>query len=132
MARLRARAHLMRKGSVARIEELREVAGRLPAQSKAKVSRELQARFKELKIEERIERLDKLVATNEKAVRELTRQAQAYLAAHDHQKLTKVLEDAQKTQQRCTKVFKLIERTERNLLATAKAAAQRAREVSHA
>lgn len=132
MARLRARAHLMRRGHIARIEELRDVVGKLPAKSKAKVSRELRVRFEELKIGQRIERLDKLVVTNEKAVRELTRQAQSYLAAHNHQKLTAVLADAQKTQQRCTKLFSLIERTEKKLLATANTAAQQAREVSHA
>ena len=132
MSRLRARAHFMCKGHIARIEELQETVGKLPSKTKAKVSRELQARYKELKIDQRVERLDKLVASNEGTVRDLTRQAQAYVAAHEHQKLTEVLEAAQKIQQRCTRLFKLIEHTERKLILTAKRAARRSREVSRA
>ena len=132
MSQLRARAHFMCKGHIARIEELQETVSKLSSKAKAKVSRELQTRYKELKIDQRVERLDKLVASNERTVRDLTRQAQAYVAAHEHQKLTEVLEAAQKIQQRCTRLFKLIEHTERRLILTAKRAARRSREVSRA
>ena len=132
MSRLRARAHFVRKGHVARIEELRNTMSKLPAKAKVKVSRELSTRYKELKIDERVERLDRLVASTERTVRDLTSQAQACVAGHDHRKLTDVLEAAEKTQQRTTRLVKLIERTERKLLAAAKTAAHQGNEVSHA
>ena len=132
MSRLPARAHFLQKGHVARIKELQDSVGKLPARTKVKVSRELQTRCRELKIDQRVERLDRLVASNERTVRDLTRQAQTCLAAQEHEKLAEVLEAAQKVQQRCTKLFKLIERTERKLIIAAKTAARRSREVSHA
>jgi hypothetical protein len=132
MAKLRARAYLIRKGHIARVEELRGALGKLSAKAKANVSRELQSRYKELRIDERVERLDRLVVSRERSVRDLTRQAQVYLANHDYQKLTEVLEVAQKTQQRCTRLFKLIERTEAKLLAAAKGAGRQAKQVSGA
>jgi hypothetical protein len=132
MAKLRARAHFARKGHIARITELQDSIGKLPPQTKHKVARELSTRYKELKIDQRIERLDKTVVAHELRVRNLTRQAQTYLANHDHQKLTEVLKAAQKIQKRCTRLFKLIENTEAKLLATAKHAARQAHRVSHA
>ena len=75
MARLRAKAHFMRKGHIARIEELRGTIDKLPAHAKAKIAKEFTSRYKELKIDERIERLDRLVASNERTVRDLTQQA---------------------------------------------------------
>lgn len=131
MARLRAKAHFARKGHIARIEELREGTGKLPAAAKGKVAKELSARYKELKIDERIERLDRLVASNERAVRELTRQAQTHLAKHEHQKLVDILKTAEKMQHRCTHLIDLIERTEKKLLSVAENAAKKAREVNH-
>jgi hypothetical protein len=132
MARLRARAHFARKGHIARITELQGTLGKLPPQAKRKVARELSTRYKELKIDQRIERLDKTVTAHELRVRNLTRQAQAYLANHDYQKLNEVLEAAQKIQKRCTRLFKLIENTEAKLLATAKHATRQSQKVSHA
>jgi hypothetical protein len=132
MARLRTRAHLARKGHIARIDELQSMIGELPAKSKAKVSRELRVRYHELKIDERIERLDRLVASNERSVRDLTQQAQAHLASHDYQKLVDILKAAENTQKRCTRLINLIERTEKKLLTVAEDAAKKAREVDHA
>jgi hypothetical protein len=132
MARLRARAFQIKRGHVARIEVLRDHTKDLPTKAKIRISRELQSRFKVLKLDERIERLDKLVTQNERVVRELTRQAQAHLAASEFQKLNEVVATAEKTQQRCSKVFDLIERTEKKLLATAMQAAKQANEVSRA
>ena len=132
MARLRAKAHYARKGHVARIEDLRDVIGKLPPQGKAKVGKELAARFKELKIDVRIERLDRLVTSTERRVRDLTQEAQALLAKHDHQKLVEVLKAAEKTQHHCSKLISLIERTEKKLLDAAAAAAQQTAKVKDA
>ena len=45
MARLRAKAHLIRRGHVARIAELKRSAGKLSAEAKRKLARELTARY---------------------------------------------------------------------------------------
>ena len=124
MARLRAKAHLMRKGHIARIEGLRKEFGKLPPQAKAKVAKELAARYKELKIDARIERLDKAVAENERRIRQLTRRAQAHVQAHEHQDLVHVLDAASKLQAHNAKLLKIIERTEAKLSRIAKTLAK--------
>jgi hypothetical protein len=91
MARLRTRAFQIKRGHVARIDVLRDHTKDLPTKAKIRISRELQSRFKALKLDERIERLQKLVSENEHVVRDLTRQAQAHLAANEFQKLSEVL-----------------------------------------
>ncbi len=115
MARLRTKAHLMRKGHIARIENLRKEFGHLPPQAKGKVAKEIVARYKELKIDVRIERLDKAVAENERRIRQLTRRAQAHVQAHEHQELLQVLDAASKLQAHNAKLLTLIERTENKL-----------------
>jgi hypothetical protein len=132
MARLRAKAHLARKGHVARIQELEAVVGKLPARNKARVARELSARYKELKIDQRIEHLDRLVAEHERTIRDLTRRAQAHLANHEYQKLTEILAAAETRQRSCARLINVIERTEKKLLGLAKGAAQQADKVSRA
>ena len=132
MASLRAKAHFARKGHVARIEDLSSVISKLPPQGKAKVGKELAARFKELKFDERIERLDRLVASTERRVRDLTQEAQSLLAKHDYQKLVDVLKVAEKTQQHCSKLISLIGRTEKKLLDAAATAAQQTAKVKGA
>ncbi len=115
MARLRAKAHLVRKGHVSRIEELRSNAKKMPPEAKRKMARELAARFRELKIDVRIERLDKAVAANERRIRQLTRDAQANLQRHDYRKVVDILEAASKLQEHNAKLLKAIERTEAKL-----------------
>jgi hypothetical protein len=115
MARLRTKARLMRKGHIARIKELRKEFGHLPPQAKGKVAKEIVARYKELRIDVRIERLDKAVAENERCIRQLTRRAQAHVQAHEHQELLQVLDAASKLQTHNAKLITLIERTEDRL-----------------
>ncbi len=116
MARLRARAHFMRSGHIARFEELQDNVSRLQPKARRRAGRELRARYTELKIDGRIERLDKTVAAYEKRIRDLTQQAEEYLAAHEYQKLAGVLEDATKLQKHNSKILRIIERTEAHLL----------------
>lgn len=82
MARLREKAHLVRKGHIARIEDIQGHISSLPPIAKRNAARELAARYKELKLDQRLERLDKAVAENERRIRELARQAQAYVIRH--------------------------------------------------
>lgn len=132
MARLRAKAHLLRKGHISRIQELEATFSKLPGKAKARVAKEIGARLQELKMDERIERLDRLVASTEQRVRGLTKEAQFELENHNYQKLVELLKAAEKTQNHCSRLIKLIERTEKRLLSAAQTAASQTSEASDA
>jgi hypothetical protein len=88
MAQLRAKAHQIRNGHVARLEETRQVFDKLPTSAKKKASAELAARYNQMiGIGTRLERLDKAVAENEKRIRELTEKAKEYTMKYDYQQL---------------------------------------------
>ena len=85
---------------------------------------------KQLAVDTRLERLDEAVAETERRIVELTRQAQDYLAAHDYRKLHDVLQSAQKIQKHNSRLFKLIEGTEKQLATLALRIAKEQRGVS--
>ena len=131
MAKLRAKAHRIRNGHIARLEETRYVFSKLPISAKKKASADLAARYNQLiGVDTRLERLEKAVAGNELQIRELTAQAQKYTANYDYQKLTDTLKAAEKLQHHNSKLFKIIDRTERNLTAIAKKIAKETKEVN--
>ena len=132
MAQLREKAHLVRKGHVARIEKIQPLLNKMPPGAQKKASAELAARYGELKLDLRLERLDKAVASYEKRIRDLTRLAESHLASRDYRKLHDVLEEAEKLQAHNVKLFKIIERTEKKLLQAAEIAAKSASGVSGA
>ena len=130
MAQLRARAHHIRKGHIARLEETKQAFAKLPTSAKKKAAAELAARYNQMVgVDARLERLDKAVAENEKRIRELTARAQEYTAKHDHQQLYHTLKAAEKLQHHNSKLFKIIQRTEHKLSAIAKAVAKEVKEV---
>jgi len=121
MAQLRAKAHRIRHGHIARLEETRHVFARLPVSAKKKAAAELATRYNQMiGIETRLERLDKAVAENERRIRLLTDDAQRYTANHNHQKLVDCLKHAQKLQHHNSKLFKIIDRTENKLTTIAR------------
>jgi len=124
MARLRERAHRLKSGHVARIEELRHDLPKLSTPEKRRISTELAARYQELKLDVRLERLDKACAENERRIKEMTRHARESLERGDHRKLVDLLEAASKLQAHNEKLFKTIDRTEKKLILLAKQAAQ--------
>ena len=126
LARLRARAHRVREGHVARIEELRHVMGKLPTEARKRASQELARRYRELKLDTRLERLDGAVAENERRIKDLTRQSQQALAQYDYRRLTELLESAEKLQSHNTKLFGAIDRTEEKLAKIIRQLAQNA------
>jgi len=131
MAQLRAKAHQVRNGHIARLEETRGVFSKLPISEKKKASAELAARYNQLiGIDTRLERLDKAVAENERRIRELTGQAQQYTASYDYQKLTDCMKTAEKLQGHNSKLFKLIKRMENKLTAITKKVAQETKQVN--
>ncbi|MFC1806124.1 hypothetical protein ACFL09_04000 [Planctomycetota bacterium] len=124
LAQLRAKAYRMRQGHVARLDEVRELVGTLPAEAKKKLSAQLRDVYRELGLDTRMGRLDRAAAQIEKRVRELTRAAQQAAAAYDFRKLSDLLKAAEKLQRQNTNLFKIIERTEKRLLAAARKAAK--------
>jgi predicted nucleic acid-binding Zn-ribbon protein len=130
MARLRAKAHGIRNGHIARLEETRQVIAKLPTSAKKKASAELAAGYSQaVGMDIRLERLDKAVAENERRIRELNRQAQAYAAKYDYRKLSDVLKAAERLQRHNTHLIKIIERTESKLSAVAKKVAEEVKQV---
>lgn len=121
MAQLRAKAHRIRNGHIARLEETRRVFANLPTSAKKKASVELAARYRQIiGIDTRLERLDRSVAENERRIIELTQKARQYAAHYDHRQLTDCLKAAEKLQHHNSRLFKIIERTEAKLSAIAK------------
>lgn len=128
MARLRAKAHQVRNGHIARIEETRHVFAKLPTSAKKKAAAELAAGYNQIiGIDTRLERLDEAIAENEKRIRELTQKAQDRATGYDHRGLTDCLKHAEKLQKHNSHLFKTIERTEAKLTALAKQVAAQAR-----
>ena len=131
MAQLRAKAHQIRNGHIARLEETQYVFSKLPVSARKKASAELAAQYNQLiGIDTRLERLDKAVAENERRIRELTAQAQQYTARYDYRKLTDALKAAEKLQRHNSKLFKIIGHTEDKLTAIARKIAQGTRKVN--
>lgn len=124
LAALRARAHLTRKGHLSRIDELRHVIGKLPRDVRKKAERELAARYDELHIDKRLERLDAAVAENERRIRNLTHEAEIAVVHNDYRKLADLLDAAQKLQAHNARLFKLIDHGERKLIEAAQRVAK--------
>lgn len=121
MAQLRAKAHQIRNGHIARLEETRHAFAKLPASAKKKAAAELAARYNQMVgTDTRLERLDKAVAENEKRIRELTAKAQEYTAKYDHRRLVETLKAAEKLQHHNSRLFNTIKQTEGKLSAIAK------------
>ena len=126
LAGLREKVVRMRKGHVARIEEIRELARQLPVGAKRALSQQMQEQYRELGLELRLERLDQAVAANEKRIRELTSEAEQATVRYDYQRLHDLLKAAEKLQKHNTSLFGIIDRTEKRLIAAAREAAQKA------
>ena len=124
LAALRARAHVVRKGHLDRIDELRHVVGKLPRDVRKKAEEELAARYDELHMDKRLERLDAAVAENERHIRDLTREAETAVTHNDYKKLAALLDAARKLQAHNGRLFALIERGEHKLIEAAQRVAK--------
>lgn len=130
MAQLRTKAHQIRNGYIARLDETRQVFAKLPTSAKKKASTELAAGYNQIVgIDTRIEKLDKAVAENERRIRDMTRQAQAHATKHDHQKLYETIKAAEKLQHHNSRLFRIVERTENKLSAIAKKVANEVKQI---
>ena len=131
MARLRAKAHGIRNGHVARLEETCGLFAKLPNSVKKKAAAELAARYNQIiGMDVRLERLDKAAARNEKTIADLNRMAQTYTVKHDYRKLCDCLKTATRLQRQNSQLFKTIQHTENKLSAMAKAVARQVKQVN--
>ena len=103
------------KGHLTRIDELKQLVRKLPDPARKRALKELDARYEELKIDKRLERLDAAVAENERRIRSLTLEAQQALAHYDYRKLVELMETAEKLQTHNNELFRAIDRTEQKL-----------------
>jgi hypothetical protein len=130
MAQLRAKAHRIRNGHIARLKETRHLVATLPTSAKKKVSTELADRYKHIiGIDTRLQRLDRAVAENERRIYQLTREAQKYTAQSNSQKLHDAIKTAEKLQRHNSRLFKIIVRTEGKLTRAAMRVVDKTREV---
>jgi hypothetical protein len=130
MAELRAKAHRIRNGHIARLDETRHVFAKLPVSAKKKASAELAAGYQQtIGIDTRLERLDRAVAENERRIVELTRRAEQCAARYDHRQLADCLKAAEKLQRHNSRLLKLIAHTENKLSAVTEKVVKEAKEV---
>jgi hypothetical protein len=131
MAQLRAKAHRIRNGHVARLKETKDVFSKLPTSVKKKAAAELTDRYNQvIGIDTRLIRLDKAVAENERRIYQLTQEAQKYTARSDPNKLRDAIKAAEKLQRHNSKLFKIIVRTENKLARVAMQVADKTRELN--
>jgi len=120
MANLRKKAHQIRNGHVARLDETKDLTRKLPLPVKKRLSKDIVNRYnKIIDVDKRIERLDAMAAKNEKRIKDLTQQAEQYALNYNYKGLTDIIEQAEKLQAHNTEIFKTIDRTERKLSAIA-------------
>jgi hypothetical protein len=129
VAGLRANAHLMRAGHSMRIRELQKHFSKLSPAAQRKLGHELRARYEELRLDQRIERLDIAVAKVERRVRSLTIEAEECMRSHNYRQVPDLLERAAELQDHNVRLIAIIERSERRLLQVAKDAAHEMNEV---
>jgi hypothetical protein len=133
MAQLRRKAHQVRNGHVARLEETRHVLDKLPVGARKRAAAQVTAGYARLAgIDERLERLDRAVATNEAKIRQITAAAVQAARKYDHRRLADLLKAAEKLQKHNAHLFRLIGSAEAGLSAVAKEVAQKTREADHA
>jgi hypothetical protein len=133
LAQLRAKAHQIRKGHVARLEETKQVFADLPASARKEASAQLAAKYNQVVgIDTRLERLDRAVAETERRIRQLTAQAQEYAAGHNFPKLCDALKAATRLQRHNSTLFRIIDRTEHKLSSVAAGIAKEVKQVGNA
>jgi endonuclease III len=129
MAQLRAKAHRIRNGHIARLDETRNVFAKLSGSVKKKAAAELAAGYQQIiGVDTRLERLDRAVAENERRIIELTKRAEQYAARYDYRQMADCSQAAEKLQHHNSRLLKLIERSEAKLSAVAEKVAKETKE----
>jgi len=130
MTQLRAKAHRVRNGHIARLQETRNSVAKLPPSAKKKLSVELAGRYRHIiGVDTRLERLDKAVAENERRICQLTREAQKYTAQSNPKELRDAVKAAEKLQHHNSRLLKKIVSTEDKLTRAAMGVVDKTKEV---
>ncbi|MFC1637173.1 hypothetical protein ACFL5Z_20315, partial [Planctomycetota bacterium] len=130
MAQLRAKAHRIRNGHIARLQGTRQIVAKLPASAKKKLSAELADRYQHIiGIDTRLQRLDRAVAVNERRICLLTREAQKSTIQSNPQRLRDALKAAEELQRHNSRLLKIIVRTEEKLTRAAMRVVNKTKEV---
>jgi hypothetical protein len=115
LSRLRERMHLIKKGRIKQIEELKGILRKTPMSKRAELKNKIHTYLKELGFDKRLERLDRAVAETETRIRQLTVNARDCLVKKDYSALECTLKKAKKLQQHNDRLLKTITRTEKKL-----------------
>lgn len=124
LAELRRKIRLARDGHAHRINELAGAYARVPPEARARINAELRVRWAQFRLDERLERLNRAAAENERRIADLIRQARQWLAAGDRSRLVAAVNAAAALQQHNARLIRAIERTEEQLLSFARQATQ--------
>ena len=131
MAQLRAKAHGIRNGHLARLQETRDAFAKLPASARKQAAANLADRYNQvIGIDNRLERLDNAVAETERRIRDLTARAQQYAAQGDQPRLQDTLKTAERLQRHNSRLVKIIKHTEAKLSALVREVADQAKGVT--
>lgn len=122
---LRAKIQRLQQGQFDQVQEIQSELRRLDPRQREQAVKELTKGYKELRLDVRLERLDRQVAETEKRIMGLTSQAEARLAEHDYRQLHSILEEARQLQVHNSKLIKHLRQTEEQI-------AHVARQVAHA
>ena len=122
LARLRKHAHLLRQGHIHKVVELKREISNMPPPMRRKLAIELAAQMDALKIDVRLERLDRAAVAAERRIKGLMQNAKERVARGEHRKVVQLLEEASRLQEHNAKLFKAIERTYAQLTGAAQRA----------
>ncbi len=132
LANLRSRAQMMKAGHLAKLKETRHRIAKLPPDEREPISGELRARYQQLAIDDRLERLDGAVAETERRIRDVTGEARKALEAHDYRRVSSLLDMAGTLQKHNMKLIRHISSTESRLAKAIENVAKLAPEVKDA
>lgn len=124
LAKLREKAHHMSKGEIGRLHALQGQVRRLPPKARKSACERARSEYHQLKLDQRLERLDRAVAETERRIGAITRLAKASIERRDYRKVPDLLDDARKLQKHNSKLITQIERTEEKLVRLAREAAK--------
>lgn len=129
MARLRKKAHQIRNGHIAKLDETKHVYRNMPTSVKKQAAADLAARYQQLiDMDQRLERLDTLVAENESKIRRLTCQAKESVEKKEFRRFDDIIKTAEKLQASNSEIFVTIDQMEQKLSMLAQSIANEIKE----
>ncbi len=115
LAELRKKAWIIRNGHIHKIETLSSSLHSIPVNKRKKIASALALYYKELKLDNRLDRLDTLIANSELKIRQLTQAAMESVKNHQFKRITELLDNAAKLQKHNTYLMRSIGKTEKKL-----------------